>query len=1272
MKWLMKARLVQAAALLCIFIFAQNAGTGGAQRSSTQNGNAGYSNSPTPDQPIVIPGEVVIKVKPHVQTRSLAKSSMATGISSLDVKLSKFGATNVQKKFRHKPIPPNLGIPDISRILKVEIPEHLNPVMAARELSRDPNVEYAEPVYARFPCAIPNDPRYNEQFYLPQIYAPETWDMQKGDSAVIIAIVDIGTDYKHEDLSQNVWTNRIEENGITGVDDDDNGYIDDIHGWDFANNDADPISPAPGMPAFAHGTHCAGIACAATNNQIGIAGAGWNCSYKPIKASADDEYLITHGLEGIIYAADNGAHIISNSWSGRGFTKYGQEVITYAHSKGAIVICSAGNENVERDYYPCSYHHAIAVAAISAKDTKTASSNYGLWVDICAPGGDGNSLILSTVPENEYDSWRGTSMACPIVAGVCGLVKSLHPDWNNEQVIRQVLLTADNIKNINPGYVDKLGHGRVNAFRAVTESELRDAKARLAMFSFSVDDSTYGNNNNVLERGESIRLTINIRNYSIGSADAAHLLLVCNNPDVELLDATRNSVFFPGDITLSVDFSFNIADNSKAQDIELVLKIESDDNYSRQDTLQISIGKMPLLFVDYDTDYPKVEEIFLDILDSQHLLYSNWDFIKSGGVSKETLKKYPVVIVSFSRNFIPDDGYEIFRDYLDCGGHLFICGDNLGIGCYEWSGTPEAKQFMQHYLHADFIAHDSRSHHIFGTLGDDLSNGLLFDIFPPPPQLGYQAPDVIEPTTGASKIFTYSDGRGAAVKYAGEHKVVYTAFGLESVDTEKKAKSLKYSPIRAELMMRILNWLNFIECEPLKDTEEIHQARKVTAKITGIVQEVQSVQLFWRLEGENDFHSVAMTEMENRSYCGDIPAPGNAAIIEYYIQSSHEYFNWTNPISAPDTLHSYCAGPDTARPTIFLTSQLFNRLPNKQPLLLETMVVDNLGVDSTSVWVIHRVRGQSDADSTKFSATNNPNHFSGEIQATYIPGDTVDYQIKACDVSLHRNSGACSLESFVVGFEDFENGMSSWTTEPEGWGFSMLLKYAGKYGAGNSPASAYPKNQDVSLTTKYAIDLTKAPNPILSFMHKYNADENQDFGFVEIRLGEGESWRQIGEPITGVQSTWEEKQISLQEFSDFDNILIRFRFVSDSIQTQNRKGWSLDDIRIHSDLIVSINANEQQRQLPHHFVLYQNFPNPFNRKTQVTFDNPITAHITLQLFSVRGRLIRTLLDGAKSPGTHSQIWDGCDKNGINVSSGVYFYRLTSEHFSQTRKLLLVR
>jgi hypothetical protein len=738
--------------------------------------------------------------------------------------------------------------------------------------------------------------------------------VQQGDSTVIIAIIDSGVDFFHEDLTANVWTNELEVNGAAGVDDDSNGFVDDFHGWDFGDNDADPIHPVANREFYQHGTTCAGLACAVTNNLKGIAGVSRNCKFMPVKNQSDDDPDPKYGYEGIIYAADNGADIISNSWGYFGYSRWEQEVIDYAFSKGAVIVCAAGNTEIEAPFYPANYHHVISVAAVSDNDAKASYSNFGMMVDICAPGGKPDNLLLSTYPKNKYGAAGGTSAATPIVAGVCALVKSQRPDWSNEQIIRQVLLTADNIDALNPQHASKLGYGRVNAYQALTAIDLQDPDARLILNSFTLEDSLLGNGNGIPEKGETLQLCCFIRNTSIGSATAATMHLSSSSASVEVLNDLIGPVYFLADTTISLDFDLRISENASVEQVQLNLTLESGQAYSYQEHLEIAIGVMPLLFVDDDKllpDMPDVESFYREILDRNNILYGYWDVEQSGFPEAEELLKFPIVVICTYglANFnLTDKEFKAVQKYLEGGNHLYICGQWITSVLSQDIGTEEAKTFLRDYLHAQYIAPDSHNRNIIGTTNDPIGHGLSFNIWQPGLASSFQNPNVIAPATGASTIFTYGDGRAAAVKYAGNHKVVYTVFGLEAVDSDENTQIGDTSPIRTELLMRILNWLNFIEHEPLKDIDNVDSSRIVVAGLTGNVTDNQAMTLFWRLQGDENFGSVVMTKNDSGHYTAEIPATGMATKVEYYLTSHHDYYDWSNPVDAPNSVYAYQVG----------------------------------------------------------------------------------------------------------------------------------------------------------------------------------------------------------------------------------------------------------------------------------------------------------------------------------------------------------------------------
>jgi len=356
------------------------------------------------------------------------------------------------------------------RNYKINLTESTSVEKTVAQLKDNPNVEYAEPNYKYNTFVTPNDPRFNEQWALcntgqtggtddADIDALEAWDIATGSEDIIIAIVDTGIDYNHEDLAANMLANP-EEIPDNGIDDDGNGYIDDVYGYDFRNGDPDPFD------GHGHGTHCAGIAGAVSNNDIGIAGVAWNCKIMAVKfLSSSGSGNTDNGAASIIYAVDNGADVISNSWGGGGYSQTLKDAIDYAHSQGAVLIAAAGNNNTSSIHYPAGYANMIAVAATNHNDERASFSNYGNWVDVAAPGRD----IFATVPvsgnlgdASGYRLLSGTSMACPHVSGLAALILSRNPKFINEEV-RSILKMTSN--TVTTDYY--IGQGRINAYNAV-------------------------------------------------------------------------------------------------------------------------------------------------------------------------------------------------------------------------------------------------------------------------------------------------------------------------------------------------------------------------------------------------------------------------------------------------------------------------------------------------------------------------------------------------------------------------------------------------------------------------------------------------------------------------------------------------------------------------------------------------------------------------------------------------------------------------------------
>lgn len=355
---------------------------------------------------------------------------------------------------------------DLKRILQVVFETAIDLDQLNEQLNRHPSVIYAEKVpkdYLMNDTYAPNDigaNTSNGQWYLHKIQAPEAWFISKGNREIKVAVVDDAIDILHPDLVNNLWTNPLEipDNGI---DDDGNGYIDDVHGYDVGDNDGNP-----GVPnnQRSHGTHVAGLVSATTDNGLGIASIGFNLSLISVKCTRDASSSLLNTYQGIVYATEAGADIINCSWGGNGASATNAQVVQYASSQGCIIVAAAGNDGNEVRMYPAVLPGVISVGSTNTSDRVSGFSTYGTWVSVFAPG----SGIRSTLPGNRYGRQNGTSMASPIVAGLLGLMKSVYPSIDPQSLKDCLLQSADSIEHLNDTtYIGKTGAGRINAFKAM-------------------------------------------------------------------------------------------------------------------------------------------------------------------------------------------------------------------------------------------------------------------------------------------------------------------------------------------------------------------------------------------------------------------------------------------------------------------------------------------------------------------------------------------------------------------------------------------------------------------------------------------------------------------------------------------------------------------------------------------------------------------------------------------------------------------------------------
>lgn len=471
-----------------------------------------------------VPGVVVLKTRQTFLlpkgARNFTSTALAQALEPLQIRLIRQlfpdYATTRQSE----------DVVGVGRLYEVWYAAPVDPYDVCKALQGNPEVEYAEPLYWRYPLYTPNDPRFSQQWYLQRVAAQGAWDITRGDTSVTIAIIDTGTDWEHEDLSANIWTNPREIPG-NGIDDDGNGKVDDVRGWDFVGNitlqealngqfreDNDPKVRPSASGVLAHGTMTAGCASAVTDNATGIASTGFRCRIIPIKCASDNPQTpgVWRGYEAILYAAQLGARVINTSWGGPGGSATEYQIIQQALALGALVVAGAGNDGVNMDaspFYPAAYPGVLSVGGTTASDQAASWSNYGISVQVYAPGEN----ILSTTPGNSYGAATGTSFSGPIVAGIAGLVRALHPDWTPLQVLHQIRSTADNVLVTDPAQ-RPLYYGRVNAQRAVSLNRRFDQGSRVPGIGLAESDAVLiGSPSGALSSYDPHTVVLRLKNY---------------------------------------------------------------------------------------------------------------------------------------------------------------------------------------------------------------------------------------------------------------------------------------------------------------------------------------------------------------------------------------------------------------------------------------------------------------------------------------------------------------------------------------------------------------------------------------------------------------------------------------------------------------------------------------------------------------------------------------------------------------------------------------
>lgn len=476
--------------------------------------------------------ELIVKLRAPTQLSKSSTGRYEIGAAAVAAALRAFG------RYALTTVLPENSPQELQALGLVRFAAAIDLPAAIDALSRLPEIEYVQPNHifnvattppatfskTRAAADFPNDSLFASQWALQTIRAPEAWKITAGDPNILLAVIDTGTDFKHPDLQTGIWINADEDlnhNGVVdagdmnGVDDDRNGFVDDLRGWDFTdapsfpdggdylNRDNDPTDEQ------GHGTAVMGIIGATANNGVGLAGLAPGCHVMTLRAGTSQGLLEEDDVaSAIVYAVMNGARVINMSFGDIVVSPMLRDVMRFAYGHGVVLVASAGNSASDTPHYPSGFSETISVGASNRNDQLAGFSNYGATIDVVAPGVE----IWTTAPGGKYALFAGTSASAPLVSALAGLLLSRYPDWNHE-MIRAVLTNSAHDLG-NRGWDRFYGAGRIDAAAALqTESRL----ARAEIHFPNMDAGFSGGN--VIIRGTALGAFVRRYELAYGTGD---------------------------------------------------------------------------------------------------------------------------------------------------------------------------------------------------------------------------------------------------------------------------------------------------------------------------------------------------------------------------------------------------------------------------------------------------------------------------------------------------------------------------------------------------------------------------------------------------------------------------------------------------------------------------------------------------------------------------------------------------------------------------------
>jgi hypothetical protein len=1206
------------------------------------------------------PGMITIKVAESVGDLKAQEGNISFGKEGLDAICNHYQIEKLEKRFKYNEsiLRDRTDCPDLSRIYRLSFSENTNVQEVVQAFKSDPNIEYAERIPVMYECDVPNDEFYNMEHHLPQVQADDAWDIHHGEDGaeVLIGICDSGIEWKHPDLVENLAQNLGEDidndghvieyindewvfdpDDENGVDDDGNGFVDDFVGWNFYTVDGSVENDPNGSSVNLHGTHITGIAAGRTNNNTGISSISWNVKFLPTKHSMNyliwPPGIIYNAYDGVIYLAEMGCDIINCSWGGDGYSNAHQDALAYARSLGSIIVAASGNSASDSPlFFPASYPGVISVTSVIPSDELATYANYGIGIDISAPGGGGGSdRIYSTVPPSEYCYGNGTSMACALVSGLLTSLKSYHPDWDNDQLIYQVIGTADDIDQYNAGYENMLGSGRINAYRAFTETGVTvPQELRLELASWS--DFNDSNNNHILESGETVSLGLTLRNYAhYVSSDNVQLTLTTNDPDITILNGSyTGSVAADGNTVFEDIFSIQIASNATSHEFEMNVQISADIDITHGSEFSCTAYIEPNNILVWDGGFNENNtlhfsgEFIADYLQEQNIEYI---YTTEFPIS---LNGFDAVFLCFGNYGLAAEDYpftgleaQTVINYLQNGGYLYLEGGST-LGYYQSDNAD-----LLSLLGIEIQDSGDDEVGIADLIGQDNSVAEYLTFFRTN-QLPRNFIDRYLPYDSGITSMILADYGNVAVQNEGTNgqKTYCSSYSLVGFQDQPGFSKRRF------LLARILDFFEFPVFEASCKVEYPQNfVPHVPVTLSFFDQSLSTSPITsWEWDFDND--GTIDSYEQNPIWTFTEPGYQFASLeVSDGIETSScqgnnfaYFFNGESALTFGSSNTSLCNATIPAAPSLNLNSSF-----------------------TIEAWI-------------------KPNMWGNDFE--------LDYPI--------FNKGSISLLPSLMNLAPYEECLVLWTEHANGECYSYTPSFSIQLDTWQHVAVSYDGQSVFKVYINGAeqtLFQSASPQGAISNNENYNLVLG-NIAVVDSLLprvpyeGDIDEVRVWNDVRTSNEINVN-KDIALQ---GSEAGLIGYWNLNEAIGdeihdlTVNQNNGSLLGTNWTDGAITPLTSIQNENPvLPVSSQLYCNYPNPFNPTTTISFSTTDSSENTeICIYNLKGQKVKTLLNEVVPAGQHSIVWNGRNEYGKSVSSGVYFYKMKKGNYQETKRMLLLK